>query len=129
VRVFLDTNVWVAAFAARGLCEVLLEECLARHEVLTSALVWKELNATLTRKLAATPRVLKEIEALWQTATRVEDPPASHGESDARLLKAARDAGAEFFVTGDKAILVRGHHGGMPILTPRDMYERLIRGG
>jgi predicted nucleic acid-binding protein len=74
VRVFLDTNVWVAAFAARGLCEVLLEECLARHEVLTSALVWKELNATLTRKLAATPRVLKEIEALWQTATRVEDP-------------------------------------------------------
>ena len=129
MRVFLDTNVWVAAFAARGLCEVLLEECLARHEVLTSALVWKELNATLTRKLAPTPRVLKEIESLWQTATRVEDPPTSHGESDARLLKAARDAGAEFFVTGDKAILVRGHHGGMPILTPRDMYERLIRGG
>jgi hypothetical protein len=35
VKVFLDTNVLVSAFAARGLCADLLRDVLARHDLVT----------------------------------------------------------------------------------------------
>jgi putative PIN family toxin of toxin-antitoxin system len=129
VRVFLDTNVWVAAFAARGLCEALLDECLVRHEVLTSTLVWEELKDVLARKLAPSPQSWKEIEALGQSAVSVADAPPQSGNNDTRLLEAAVAAAANAFVTGDKALLHQRRFRTMPIVSPREVYERLIRGG
>lgn len=129
MKVFLDTNVWVAAFAARGLCDALLDECLTGHEVLTSVLVWDELRDVMTRKLDPTPKAWKEIEALWKTAIPVADVPPGFGDNDARLVEAARAAGAEAFVTGDRALLDLRAAGEMPIVSPREAYERLIRAG
>ncbi len=47
MRVVLDTNVLVAAFAARGLCEALVAVCLQSHEVVLSEHILAELNKNL----------------------------------------------------------------------------------
>lgn len=127
MRIFLDTNVWVSAFAARGLCESLLVECLERHEVLTSPLVWEEIRDVLNRKFAPAPQTWREIEGLWRTANSVADAPAEFGDNDARLLKAAAAAGADVFVTGDRALLDLKSIEGVKIVPPRQLYEHLIR--
>jgi predicted nucleic acid-binding protein len=36
MRIVLDSNVIVAAFAARGLCESVMEVCLSEHEIFFS---------------------------------------------------------------------------------------------
>ena len=37
MKVVLDANVIVAAFASRGLCEAILELCLSEHEIILCA--------------------------------------------------------------------------------------------
>jgi len=51
VRVFLDTNVLVSAFAARGLCSDLFELVLLDHELILSASVLRELSKALQQKV------------------------------------------------------------------------------
>jgi hypothetical protein len=48
LRVFLDTNVLVAAFATRGLCADVLRLVLVHHELVTSAVVVAELQRALS---------------------------------------------------------------------------------
>ena len=42
MRVFLDTNVLLSAFAARGLCADVFRTVLAEHELITSEFVLGE---------------------------------------------------------------------------------------
>jgi predicted nucleic acid-binding protein len=43
VKPVLDTNVLLAAFATRGLCEAVFEACLADHDVVLSEHILREL--------------------------------------------------------------------------------------
>jgi len=47
VRVFLDTNVLVSAFATRGVCADLVRFVLAEHTLVTSEVVLRELRRVL----------------------------------------------------------------------------------
>jgi predicted nucleic acid-binding protein len=47
VKVVLDTNVLLAAFAARGLCEAVFEACPASHEIILSDHILGELQRHL----------------------------------------------------------------------------------
>ena len=51
MRVFLDTNVLVAAFATRGLCADVFRLVLAEHELLVSPALIEEVTRTLTKKI------------------------------------------------------------------------------
>lgn len=122
MRVFLDTNVWVSAVAARGVCEELLLRALEDGTALTSPLVWEELTEVLTRKVLPSPTVWQQIRSLWCSAESVEDTPAASEDNDSRLIAAAAAAGADLFVTGDKEVLARKHSGNMRIISPRDAW-------
>jgi predicted nucleic acid-binding protein len=122
LKVFFDTNVWVSAFAAAGLCENLVSECLREHSVLSSPLVGEELFRTLDNKLKLDKPELKEIQELFRFASLIKDASASQGDTDARLLIAAAAAGADLFVSGDKAVLKRQSVGAMRIVSPRDAW-------
>jgi predicted nucleic acid-binding protein len=50
VRVVLDTNVLIAAFATRGLCEDVLRTVLAEHELIVSKFILAELERVLVEK-------------------------------------------------------------------------------
>jgi predicted nucleic acid-binding protein len=51
MKVILDTNVIVAAFAARGLCNAVFELCLDRFEIILSEPILKEIFINLNRKI------------------------------------------------------------------------------
>lgn len=53
MKVCLDTNVLVAAFATRGLCADVLRAVLAEHELVTGEVILAEFRRTLTTKLMA----------------------------------------------------------------------------
>jgi predicted nucleic acid-binding protein len=63
VRVFLDTNVLVAAFATRGLCADVFRLVLAEHELLVSATLIEELIGALIKKVRVPEPVVREIVA------------------------------------------------------------------
>jgi uncharacterized protein len=122
LKIFFDTNSWVCAFAAAGLCESLVCDCLREHSVLSSPLVGEELFRTLNNKLKLDKPELKEVQELFGFASLIKDASASQGNNDARLLIAAAGAGADLFVSGDKAILKRKAIGAMRIVSPRDAW-------
>jgi uncharacterized protein len=51
VRVFLDTNVLVSAFASRGLCAEVLELVLLDHDLILGRNVLRELDKALREKV------------------------------------------------------------------------------
>jgi putative PIN family toxin of toxin-antitoxin system len=127
VRVFLDTNVLVAAFATRGLCADVVRLTLAAHEMVVSETVLAELDRTLTRKIGLPDRDARSAVAfVREEATvapevtptvRVRDP------KDAPLLAAALAGGADVLVTGDRDLLELEQPAGIRIVTPRGFWQ------
>jgi putative PIN family toxin of toxin-antitoxin system len=127
VRVFLDTNVLVAAFATRGLCADVVRLTLAAHEMVVSETVLAELDRTLTRKIGLPDRDARSAVAfVREEATvapevtptvRVRDP------KDAPLLAAALAGGANVLVTGDRDLLELEQPAGIRIVTPRGFWQ------
>jgi uncharacterized protein len=130
VRVVLDTNVLLAAFAARGLCESLVLACLRSHTVVLSEHILGELTEHLRGKLrmsvadaAAIATLLREYSELVEPAPM---PPGTCSDpDDVPVLGTAVAGRAEALVTGDRDLLKLGKIEGVPILSPRELYDRL----
>ena len=130
MRVILDTNVLVSAFASRGLCTDLLELVLLEHEFVIGRQVLDELNKALTAKLKLPPAQAKAIvdfvsgeaaQVIDQTGpARVRADPA-----DARVLGEALAAKAVVFVTGDSALIGLRAIENLEIVSPRGFWERI----
>jgi putative PIN family toxin of toxin-antitoxin system len=131
VKVVLDTNVLVAAFATRGLCEAVLEVCLAGHDIVLSEPILKELRRHLRGKLKV-PRVqaqaivafLREHAAVVAPATVPAD--ACRDRTDLAVLGTALAAEADCLVTGDRDLLDLREFRGTAVLSPRAFHDRLL---
>lgn len=126
MRVFLDTNVWISAFVAAGICRRLVSFALPFHETLSSDLVRQEIASVLTEKLKAPPASTHWLEEILRETRSVADAGPETGDNDARLLAAAAAAGTEMFVTGDKALLEKSASGTMRIVSPREAWITLF---
>ena len=51
MKIVLDANVIIAAFASRGLCESIFELCLESHELSLSNFLLNEIETNLVNKL------------------------------------------------------------------------------
>ena len=135
MRVFLDTNVLVAAFATRGLCADVFRLVLAEHELLVSATLIEELTRALTRKVRVPEQVVREIVAfLDASASFVEGAPESppvvvRDPDDAVILSEALAGGTDVLVTGDQDLLVLDRVGALRILDPRGFWDLVRRPG
>lgn len=134
MRVFLDTNVLVAAFATRGLCGDVLRTVLARHELLSSATVVQELTRTLVEKIRVPEATVREIAAFLRASAAFPDTPVGppavpvRDPDDAVILSEALALRADVLVTGDKDLLDAGEVPGIRIVDPRGFWT-VIRGG
>jgi putative PIN family toxin of toxin-antitoxin system len=133
VRVFLDTNVLVAASATRGLCADVLRTVLAEHELLSSATVCEELTRTLLEKIRVPEATVREIAAFLRASASLPAGPADaapvtiRDADDAVILSEALALRADVLVTGDKGLLEAGEVPGISILDPRGFWQ-LARG-
>jgi uncharacterized protein len=75
VKVFLDTNVLVSAYAARGICADLVRFILAELELLTGEVNLEELRRVLRDRFHAPPERLDAIESELRAETIVPRPP------------------------------------------------------
>jgi putative PIN family toxin of toxin-antitoxin system len=130
VRVFLDTNVLVSAFATRGLSADLFELVLVEHELLTGRRVLQELQRALRAKLRLPPARCSEVAEFVasEAAMVVEDAePLRMGvdEDDRWVLGEAAAARADVFVTGDAALVGLETVMSIRIVTPRQLWELL----
>ena len=133
MRVFLDTNVLVAAFATRGLCADVFRLVLAEYELLVSAALIKEITRALIKKIRVPDQMVREIVAFLRAAgSTVEGAPelptiVVRDPDDLVILGEALSGGADVLVTGDKDLLVLGGVGTLRILDPRGFWEIVRR--
>jgi putative PIN family toxin of toxin-antitoxin system len=133
LRVYLDTNVLVAAFATRGLCADVFRLVLAEHELLVSAALIEEVTRALTKKIRVPDQMVREIVAFLRAAgSTVESAPelptiVVRDPDDLVILGEALSGGADVLVTGDKDLLVLGKVGALRILDPRGFWELVRR--
>ncbi len=130
MRVFLDTNVLVSAFATRGLCADLFELVLLDHDLVLGHHVAEEMRRSLRRKLKLPPALAEEIVAFvsgeaseWVDESRPVD--TNVGQADSLVLGEAIAGRAEVFVTGDAALLALQALQDLPIVSPRGLWEIL----
>ena len=130
-QVFLDTNVWLSAAVFPGLCaELLLALDVTGHRLLTTGLVRAEAHDVLRRKFARHTAALSRFDALWACATCIPDVAEPADDANARLLAAARMAGADVFVTGDQRVLGWDVEDATPrIVGPRRAWAMLVMAG
>jgi putative PIN family toxin of toxin-antitoxin system len=133
LRVFLDTNVLVSAFASRGLCAEIFEMVLLEHQLILGRSVLGELEKALRNKVKLPARDCAAILSFLidEAALLVEnsDPvTANVDQDDAIVLGDAVKGGAAAFVTGDAKVLRLGHHGTLAIFSPRACWE-ILRSG
>ncbi len=130
MKVVLDTNVLVAAFATRGLCEAVFAACLWSHEVALSGSILKELRRHLRGKLKVPARQADAVLAFLREHAAIVRPAkvpadACRDPSDLVVLGTAVAAEADVLVTGDRDLLDLGEFHGIPTLSPRAFHERL----
>jgi uncharacterized protein len=130
MRVVLDANVVVAAFATRGLCEALLEFCLGTHEILLSGQLLDEVGRNLAKKVKLDRSVIMDIERLLrENATVIQPasvpPDACRDAGDLGVLGLAKAGKADYIITGDADLLVLKHFGRCRIVTPRQLWSLL----
>jgi uncharacterized protein len=132
VKVFPDTNVLVAAFAARGLCADLLREVMARHELVVGQVVLAELQPVLIDRIGLSAQAVAEIDRFLREYPVVPRPMAHLGlgirdEDDEWVVASALAGGVDLLVTGDRDILVIGAALPVRALNPRDSWK-VLRG-
>lgn len=130
MRVFLDTNVLVSAFAARGLCADLLELVLLEHDLVIGSNVLRELSKALREKVrlpaARTTEIMEFVTGEAAGVVNEISPTEVEVDADdALVLGEALVARAEFFVTGDAALLKFDAIATMRIASPRRFWEIL----
>jgi putative PIN family toxin of toxin-antitoxin system len=129
MRVFLDTNVIVAAVSTRGLCADVLRETLARHVLVASEDLLGEVRGVLQNKLEVPAEIADEVVAWLRESAHPAEPARTmdlplKDRADRGLVSAAIESRADLFVTGDREILGLARHGTMEIVSPRAYWER-----
>ena len=127
MRVVLDSNVLVAAFATHGVCYDLFEHCLKNTTILCSDFIAGEVERILTDKIKIPAKKTLEIihyiksQSQWIISQRViienlRDP------NDYMIIATALYGEADYLITGDKDILILKNIQGTIILSPRDYW-------
>jgi uncharacterized protein len=129
LKIFLDTNVLVAAFATRGLCSDVLRTVLSEHELILGEVVLTEFRRVLSRKLKVPADRIRAAEAVFEGIPVVPKPkqPRTLGVRDSsdRWIATAEAGGADVLVTGDDDLLAVAGESALRIASPRAFWEML----
>ena len=130
MKIVLDANVIVAAFASRGLCESIFEVCLSEHELILCEDLLDEIERNLQRKVKLPATMVNTIKEFLQEHATMLDPvllprDACRDTDDIKILGLALASNADYIVTGDRDLLILEHCQEIPILSPRSFSDIL----
>lgn len=130
MRVCLDTNVLVAAFATRGLCSDVLRTVLTEHELVLGEVILVELRRALKSKLRLPQQHIDAAEAVFAAIEIVPKPRKAstvpvRDRNDRWIIATAVAGHADVLVTGDHDLLAIAADAPLPVLTPREFWELL----
>ena len=130
MRVVLDTNVLLAAFGTRGLCEAVYQVCLEHHEIILSRHILNEVRTHLANKFKVPKAHSRQIAAFLRQHASIVEPAdissdACRDSSDLPVLGTAQAGNAHVLITGDKDLLEIKRFGKTIILTPRQFYDEI----
>jgi putative PIN family toxin of toxin-antitoxin system len=126
MKIILDTNVIIAAFATRGLFNAVFELCLDRFEVVLREAILKEtfihLNGKIKLPLAQCDAIVSYLRANCYVS-KIEDLDASvcRDKNDLRV-RLAQHLSAAYLITGDKDLLELIKYKSTKIVTPREFW-------
>lgn len=128
MKVFVDTNVLVAAFATRGLCADILRYILAEHELVTDEVVLTELRRVLRRRFKAPGPTVDAILAFLREYEVVSKPKQSadlptRDLDDRWIVTSAVAAGADVLISGDHDLLDVAGSAPLRILAVRAFWD------
>ncbi len=132
MRVFLDTNVLVSAFATRGLSADVQHLVLAEHELVLGEAVLDELARVLREKLEVPEDIVRSTERFLRAEAEIVGHAPALGielpdPDDIFIVEQAVEGRAEVLVTGDRALLTAAAQLDLPVqvTTPRGFWERV----
>lgn len=128
MKVILDTNVIISAFAARGLCQSVFELCIDQYEIILSEDLIKEIRGNLLKKLRVPDQVTEEIISYLRTKAKIEtaydlEKNICRDPDDDKILGLAKNAKPDYIITGDNDLLVLEEFEITKIITPRKFWE------
>ena len=128
MKLFIDSNVLIAAYIAHGNCYDLYGHCLDKHIVYSSDFVRQEVLEKLEKKIR-----LPEEKVQWAyqhlcmhtllASEALLKERICRDKDDDRVIAAAIKAGADCILSGDVDLLVLKNVHGIPIISPRDFWK------
>lgn len=132
MKAVFDTNVLIAAFLTEGICAKLLIRARKRDfDLILCDAILQEFERVLKKKFAASPSEISDASALLSGAAcdirrRIDTiAPVCRDPDDDPILACAREAVADYIVTGDEDLLVLKSYEGTGIISPRE-FERFF---
>lgn len=130
MRIALDTNVLISAFATRGLSADVLNLTLAHHQLVLGEAVLGEFARILRTKLKVPADVVEETASFLRTqAVVISSAPSLElsirDPDDLLVLSEAVHGLAGVLVTGDQDLLSVAPQAPIRILNPRGLWELL----
>lgn len=132
MKAVFDTNVLVAAFLTEGICAKLLTRARWQDfDLILCDGILQEFKRVLGKKFAATPDEISATLSILSEATHDilgktdSITPICRDSDDDMILACAKDADADYLVTGDEDLLVLKNYEGIVILNPRE-FEKLF---
>ncbi|MEF9427161.1 MAG: putative toxin-antitoxin system toxin component, PIN family [Candidatus Mariimomonas ferrooxydans] len=127
MKVVLDTNVIIAAFATRGLCADILEVCLENHSIVISEQIVSEVEKNLSKKIRLPKKTAHSITDYLRDVTEIVEPESidtsvCRDKDDVAVIGTALQGKAEVIITGDDDLLVLKKYRGIKIITPREFW-------
>ncbi len=131
MKVFLDTNVLISAFASKKVCFEVLQKAIEEYELVVGEVVLKEMKKILGKKIKLDRAEISEVLS-FLSQFQIEPKPqkvlsaiAIADPDDAWVLASAIASGANVLVTGDKDLLsIARELTEITILAPRQFLER-----
>ena len=134
MRVFLDTNVLVSAFATRGVCADVLRVVLAEHTLVTGEVVLRELGRVLRTRIGLPPGAVREIDEFLREYEVAPKPLAraavpQRDPDDQWVVASAVESRADVLVTGDRDLLDIAADAPIKIVDPRGFWDLVRKNG
>ncbi|MFB6344216.1 MAG: putative toxin-antitoxin system toxin component, PIN family [bacterium] len=128
MRIVLDSNVIVAAFAARGLCKDVFALVIEDHQLVTSDFILGESRRILSEKINLKGNIVSDINNLLKTKGIVVEPEeVEHNElsdpGDLPILGTASAGNARVILNGDSDLLDIKTYNEIPVYSPRKFWE------